>query len=376
MCGGLGFTILLEFGNDPAIPQYTATARIYQPCVNITIRALYSAAPHLYHLVVNQALTDRDINRPQVRYITVPAADTGQRIDNFLVKHLKGAPTSLIYRLLRRGEIRVNKGRVKPTYRIQAEDEVRIPPIRLAGRDKLDPPPALCESIKQSVIFENERCMVINKPSGVPAHGGSGVPYGVAETVKAIWPDQYLQLVHRLDRGTSGCLLLAKDGAALRELQDNIHEMTKQYICLVRGYLDKTDITATYKLAADREDGEKYVRVAADDDLSAKTAITHFKQLMVYNTTLGRIALLQATLETGRTHQIRVHAQALGHPLAGDDRYGHRKFNRDLAKLGIKRLCLHAQHLGFTLDGKAYKVEAPVDERWASNIEKLKLLKP
>ncbi len=290
-----------------------------------------------------------------VRHLTVDEESAGQRLDNFLFRELKGVPKTHIYRIMRSGEVRRNKGRVGADDRVQAGDVLRIPPIRLSERaeeKQLNPAPAR----QFPVIFEDEAFLAIDKPAGVAVHGGSGVSFGVIEQMRQARPDaRLLELVHRLDRETSGLLLIAKKKSALKALQDQFREREtgKTYLALVKGawparlkVLDQP--LHKYLLA----DGERRVKVTTKDDPDGMHSVTLVKvaMRMPVSSTLASVlpeglSLLEVTIKTGRTHQIRVHLANAGHPIAGDDKYGDFELNRQLARAGLKRMFLHAWRL-------------------------------
>jgi 23S rRNA pseudouridine955/2504/2580 synthase len=306
---------------------------------------------------------------PAAKLVTVDADQHGQRIDNFLARILKGVPKSHIYRVLRKGEVRVNKGRVKPEYRVQAGDQVRVPPVRVAERDTARVPDDLCQRLEAAILYEDGDVLVLDKPSGLAVHAGSGLRFGVIEALRQSRPQlSFLELVHRLDRETSGCLLLAKNRPALNALHDQLREgrMEKRYLALVSGHWQggKRSVSAPLRKNTVRG-GERMV--AVDD--SGKEARTHFT--LVQN--LGDAALVEALIDTGRTHQIRVHAAHIGHPLAGDDKYGDEDFNRRMRAHGLKRLFLHAQALAFQRPGGQGEihVSAPLGEDLKQVLESL-----
>lgn len=282
----------------------------------------------------------------QVQLVEIAAERDGQRIDNFLINELKDLPRSRIYRLLRKGEIRVNKKRTKPTYRIQAGDVVRLPPLqRAVERPRpTEINPQLAASLRLATVWESNQLLVLNKPSGMAVHGGSGVSLGVIEALRLLYPEQKsLELVHRLDRETSGCLLITKKRAMLRHLHAELQagRVDKTYLALVQGqwprHLQQVDAPLRKN---ELVSGERMVSV----DRSGKAARTMFRVRQRF----ADCTLLEVKPITGRTHQIRVHARHMGHPLAGDSKYGSRDFNQQLRKLGLKRLFLHAQSLRFT----------------------------
>ena len=282
--------------------------------------------------------------QPQAQFVTIDEEEAGQRIDNYLLRVCKGVPKSHIYRILRSGEVRVNKGRIDQLYRLEGGDVVRIPPVRLAEKSAAAAPAA-----EFAIVFEDAHLLVIDKPAGVAVHGGSGVSFGVIEQLRASRPDaKFLELVHRLDRDTSGLLLLAKKRSALVSLHEQMREgMTdKRYLVLVHG--DWKNARQHIKLALHKyttADGERRVAVQADG-LASHTV---FSLLRKYE----RFALLEAELKTGRTHQIRVHLSASGFAIAGDDKYGDFALNRALLKAdstrgALKRMFLHAHQITFS----------------------------
>lgn len=307
----------------------------------------------------------------RVEFVTVGPDQDGQRIDNFLLRHLKGVPKTLIYRILRKGEVRVNKGRIKPDYRVQTGDEIRIPPIRRSETEKRAPSNRNLSALHDRILYEDERILIINKPAGMAVHGGSGVSHGVIETMRHWRTDlHYLELVHRLDRETSGCLILAKKRSALRQLHELLREseVEKRYLALVKGPWPHgvKRVEAGLRKNVLRS-GERMVNV--DDE--GKVSISTFYPLAV-----GKLAsLMEIHIETGRTHQIRVHAAHLGHPLAGDEKYGDKAFNQQMHAMGLTRLFLHARSLAFTLEEphKSIAVNAPLDKDLELILEKLGL---
>ena len=307
---------------------------------------------------------------PKVQYLVVKEDSEGQRIDNFLLSRLKGVPKSWIYRVLRRGEVRVNKGRVKPTRRLALGDRVRIPPIRTASENQAKPGEGLRQLIDDSVLFEDEQLLVVNKPSGVAVHGGSGVSHGVIEVMRDLRPEaSYLELAHRLDRDTSGCLMLAKKRSALQQLQklQLAGKVEKRYLALLTGRWKKGRVTVDVPLQKNTlKSGERVVRV----DPKGKAAITHFEVLQRFEDSM----LVEARLETGRTHQIRVHAQHQGSPIAGDPKYASDEQNQMLRHLGLNRLFLHAWRLSFPWEGRkgGYRFEAPLPQELQLVLDRLK----
>lgn len=297
--------------------------------------------------------------RPAPELVEIGPQHEGQRIDNFLTAYLKGVPKSFIYRVLRRGEVRVNKGRAKPTYRLQAGDKVRIPPVRRAEpREKSAPGRKLVALINHSILYEDEGLVILNKPAGIAVHGGSGVSFGVIEILRAARPQApFLELVHRLDRDTSGCLIIAKKRSHLRYLHKLLREegMEKRYQALVKGPWHGGQRRVTAPLRRNiLQSGERLVKVEAE----GKPSQTLFRPLKRWT----EATLVEAVPMTGRTHQIRVHAAHLGQPIAGDEKYGDTAFNRAMQEKGLRRLFLHAAALRFTMaDGQCIAVSAPLD---------------
>jgi len=304
-----------------------------------------------------QTATSPDV--PQgVRQVEIGPERDGQRIDNALVTLLKGVPKSMIYRLLRTGQVRVNGKRAKPDTRLSQGDILRIPPVRMAERPPEEgAPQAALAAVADTVIFEDKHFLVIDKPSGMASHGGSGVSFGAIELLRQARPKDHLELVHRLDRDTSGVLVFARTRAGLTGLQAAIRagEVTKQYLCLLVGHPQKAkfDVNAPLKKFV-LQGGERMVRVADD----GKPSLTFFREMEQYT----GARLMQATLGTGRTHQIRVHAAHIGHPLAGDTKYGDKEANKRFREKGLHRLFLHASNLSFELDGRAYGFSAPLPD--------------
>lgn len=287
------------------------------------------------------------LNKQPVHYCIIEKQQADQRIDNFLLTQLRTVPKSHIYRLLRKGEVRVNKKRIKPSYRLQENDSIRIPPLQITPQVKnYCPSDKLITLLKNSVLFEDEDLLIINKPSGIPVHGGSGIQGGVVNALRYIYPEmKFLELAHRLDRETSGCLILAKKRSVLREIHELLRQgkVTKIYQLLVLGRWPAEKTTVELSLLKNQiRSGERMVKVTDE----GKHSITHFKPLHYYSCA----TLLEANLATGRTHQIRVHTSYYGHPVAGDEKYGDKAFNRLTDKLGCKRLFLHAIDLSFALD--------------------------
>ena len=301
--------------------------------------------------------------RLKATWLEVGEESASQRIDNFLLRHLKGVPKSHVYRVVRSGEVRVNSGRVKPEYRLQVGDKVRVPPVRIS-----ESKPAKARPLNLPVVFEDAALIVIDKPSGIAVHGGSGVSYGVIESLRAERPlAKFLELAHRLDRDTSGLLLVSKKRSALVELHRMFRdgEVDKAYLAVVKGSWDRKETEI-------RESLHKYVnaqgerRVSVQED--GKTAVTKVKPIK----TAAEASLLELRLMTGRTHQIRVHLAHAGHPVLGDDKYGDFPLNRALAKEGVKRLFLHAFRLSLRhpLQGEKLSFESKLPPEMAGFVKK------
>lgn len=307
-----------------------------------------------------------EIPVPGVQKVAVPADREGQRLDNFLATRLKGVPKSLIYRLLRTGQVRVNGKRVKPDRRLVAGDEVRLPPVRTAERETAAPPPEQAERVEATIIHEDRDFLVIDKPSGVASHGGSGVSFGAIELLRAARPRDTLELVHRLDRDTSGVLVLARRRSALTALQTEIREgrVSKHYLALLEGRLPQARLTVDAPLRKSvLQGGERMVRVDPD----GKPSRSHLLQLEQY----ADATFTQIALETGRTHQIRVHCAHIGHPLAGDEKYGSREFNRRMREAGLRRLFLHAARFEFSIGERSYGFSAPLPDALREVLDRL-----
>lgn len=337
----------------------------FRPSVPIDNPALYSWQRLGYDRAMKATTSS------SVQLLDISAEDAGQRIDNFLSRILKGVPKGHIYRIMRKGEVRVNRGRVKPEYRLQAGDVVRVPPVRTATRAEIDAPPAkVAQALEASILYEDKRFLIINKPSGMAVHGGSGLSFGVIEALRKLRPqDHFLELAHRLDRDTSGCLLLAKKRSALRSFQELLRNdgVSKTYLALVQGTWGggRREVNAPL-LKNTLRSGERVVRVHPD----GKSSRSIFSPLQK-----GPLAsLMEVELITGRTHQVRVHAQHSGHPIAGDEKYGQDSYNRQMRDYGLKRLFLHARELRFADEqapGGEICVRAPLDKGLRTTLEKL-----
>ncbi|WP_025820645.1 23S rRNA pseudouridine(955/2504/2580) synthase RluC [Shewanella marina] len=312
-------------------------------------------------------------NPIQVQFVTIDEDHFEQRIDNFLLTFLKGVPKSMIYRIIRKGEVRVNKKRIKPEYKLQIDDVVRVPPVRIAEKDERKAPSKNLTKVSQledRIVYEDKHLIVLNKPAGIAVHGGSGVDYGVIEALRSLRPQQkFLELVHRLDKDTSGVLLVAKKRSALKHMHDQLRhkKMQKDYQALVRGEWQSNDKAVKAPLLKiTLKSGERIVRVNKE----GKESETRFKIMQRYQ----GCTLVQASPVTGRTHQIRVHCQYTGHPIACDDKYSEQKFDDSMRSLGLARLFLHAAQLRFTHPDteEVMTVKAPLDENLIEVLGKLK----
>jgi 23S rRNA pseudouridine955/2504/2580 synthase len=309
-------------------------------------------------------------NKPPVRYVEVDPEYEGQRIDNYLLNHLKGVPKTHIYRILRKGEVRVNKKRAQPSYRVQAGDLIRIPPVKVAApTEKSAPPPKLMDLLASRILYEDKYLLIINKPSGIAVHGGSGVKLGLVEALRSMYPKlPHLELAHRLDADTSGCLVLAKKRGILKEMHDLFREgkVTKIYLALTRGHWTKAELRVEVPLFKNQlAGGERIVKVHPE----GKPSLTVFTPIETY----ANATLVEADLYTGRTHQIRVHTQYRKHSIAGDEKYGDKEFNKDMRQLGLKRLFLHSHKVEFYLASQELKVSvtAPLDDDLKEHLDKL-----
>ncbi|HBO37234.1 MAG TPA: 23S rRNA pseudouridine(955/2504/2580) synthase RluC [Pasteurellaceae bacterium] len=324
--------------------------------------------------VYDSKSTEKNTNQT-VRMLTITEDEAGQRIDNYLISKLKGVPKSLVYRILRKGEVRINKGRIKPDYKLQNGDVIRIPPIRISEKEQ---PPISNKlnkvaQLERQIIFEDDYLLVINKPPGIAVHGGSGLSFGIIEALRSLRPDaRFLELVHRLDRDTSGVLLVAKKRSALRNLHEQLRIKTvqKEYLALVRGHWQShcKSIQAPL-LKNELASGERIVRV----NEQGKPSETRFSIEERY----ANATLIKASPITGRTHQIRVHTQYAGHPIALDDKYGDKEFDRKMADLGLDRLFLHALTICFVhpKSGETLRLSAPLDPKMKGILQQLRLEK-
>lgn len=300
------------------------------------------------------------LNKTRVAYCLISADQAGQRIDNFLMTQLKGVPRSRIYRLLRKGEVRVNKKRVSAFYRLEQDDSVRLPPLFLKEKAQHAPPSQVTTALlAERILYEDDNLLIINKPSGMSVHAGNTVRVGVVEALRHLYPKLVnMELAHRLDSETSGCLVLAKKKKILREIHALLREgkVNKIYWALTKGKWKRSEYHVNLPLHKDYRDGGKHVVEVRRD---GKSALTVFAPLQIFE----EASLMEVKLMTGRTHQIRVHAAYQGHPLAGDDRYGDEAFNKLARERGLKRLFLHSRSIEFTLPSlnQLIKVEASLD---------------
>ena len=314
---------------------------------------------------------ERIINS-SVKMLTISEDESGQRIDNYLLAKLKGVPKSLIYRIVRKGEVRVNKGRIKPEYKLQTGDIVRVPPVRVAEKNDASISKNLNKvaALENQILFEDDCLIVLNKPSGIAVHGGSGLNFGVIEALRALRPEaRFLELVHRLDRDTSGILLIAKKRSALRNLHEQLRVKTvqKDYLALVRGqWQSHIKVVQAPLLKNELSSGERIVRVSEQ----GKPSETRFSIEERYT----NATLVKASPVTGRTHQIRVHTQYAGHPIALDDKYGDKDFDKQMSELGLNRLFLHAFSIRFEhpKNGETLRFNAPLDHKMKAILQKLR----
>lgn len=306
-----------------------------------------------------------------VQMVEIESDFSGQRVDNFLITRLKGVPKSVIYRVLRKGEVRINKKRIKPDYKLQAGDQLRIPPITVRKQpDAVSNQLAVVKQLEQCILFEDEHLIILNKPSGMAVHGGSGLSFGVIEALRSLRPDaRHLELVHRLDRDTSGCLMIAKKRSVLRHIHQQLRDKTveKKYHALVAGDWPAKLRKVTEPLRKNTlQSGERMVRV---DHAEGKESETRFRILQRYQ----QGTLVEAFPVTGRTHQIRVHTACKGHAIACDDKYGDAAFTELMQQRGLKRLFLHAYSLRLMHPSSetTLSVEAPLDAELSAALQQL-----
>jgi len=313
---------------------------------------------------------ETDSGKSRVQFVLVDEESSGQRLDNFLMRHTRGVPRTRLYRALRKGEVRVNKGRVKADYRVVAGDSVRIPPLQQASAGATGAAPArMADRVSRQVVHEDDDLLVINKPSGLAVHGGSGLSFGLIETLRQQRPQaRYLELVHRLDRDTSGLIMIAKRAAVLRELHRQLREkhIDKRYLALVAGQWPQRQQRVEAPLEKNvLLSGERMVKVSE----AGKRAITEFRVLERF----GDATLVEARPITGRTHQIRVHALHVGCPLLGDDKYESERSATVTRQLGLKRLFLHAASLQLRLfDQPQLRLEAALEQKLENALDKLR----
>ena len=318
-----------------------------------------AAYDHQLGAIVDNYRVMNELSKDAVSWLRIDADSAGQRIDNFLARVLKGVPKSHLYRILRTGEVRVNKGRVGAETRLREGDLVRVPPVRISERAEHERNHVPKSAPRLTTLYEDEAIVAVDKPAGLAVHGGSGISYGLIEQLREARDEKFLELVHRLDRDTSGVILLAKKRSALVALHEQLRsgDFDKRYLVLVRGRWPDAKRTVRLPLHkfATRE-GERRVRV----DEGGREAETVFYRRRAWSRLAPPLALLEAELRTGRTHQIRVHLSHLGYPLAGDDKYGDYAWNKMLAKEGLKRMFLHACKLSFEhpVSGRTITVES------------------
>ncbi len=307
-----------------------------------------------------------------VQHIEIGEKHKGQRLDNFLLCQLKGVPKTHIYKIVRKGEVRVNKGRTKHVYKLKLGDVVRIPPVRyqIVADKSIKPNQHVSRQVLKSVIYEDNDLLVLNKPAGIAVHGGSGIQYGVIDVLRFLFPEApFLELVHRLDRATSGCLVVAKNRLILIELHELLkgnHQIEKCYQTLVKGRWNRNKYLIDIPLINDEKQGVRAAKKGEKGSKEAKTSVT-------LNKNFREMTLLDIVLLTGRTHQIRVHAASLGFPVAGDEKYGDFSFNKNLRRHGLKRMFLHAYSLKFKLKqtGKQYHIIAQLPEELQNYLTRL-----
>ncbi len=321
-------------------------------------------------------MSEKHVVSHGVSYNTANEDDAGQRLDNYLARVLKGVPRSMLYRILRRGEVRVNKGRVSPSYKLQVGDVIRIPPVTVTEGPVTIPSSNLhlVQDLNNRILFENEDLLVVDKPAGLAAHGGSGIEFGLIEALRALKPEQrFLELAHRLDKETSGCLIVAKRRSALRNLHEQFRQriVKKRYLTLVPGKWDRRVHLVDAPLVRNElRSGERMVEVSFKKGAPSSTGydVVEF---------LNGATLMAAMPHTGRTHQIRVHSAYVKHPVGGDEKYGDKEFNAYLKEIGLKRMFLHAFKITFInpADGKMLKVEAPLPEELENAVAALRIKK-
>jgi len=308
-----------------------------------------------------------------VRHFEVEEGEAGQRLDKYLARRLGDVPRTRIFRIIRKGEVRVNGRRAGPDARLSVNDRVRVPPVweqaeQGEARAQRGPPAAMVQAIERAIVQETDRLLVLDKPAGIAVHGGSGISFGVIEALRALKPGEPLELVHRLDRDTSGCLLVARDAPTLRTVHALLRDgqCDKRYLVLIAGKWDLGQKRIDVPLRTDtRVGGERTVRA----DASGKPSVSEFRPVQFF----GKLAtLMEVALHTGRTHQIRVHATYAGHPVAGDEKYGDAQFNARLRELGLTRMFLHAHSMSFEWPhGGTFSASAPLPPELSSVLDQL-----
>jgi 23S rRNA pseudouridine955/2504/2580 synthase len=301
-----------------------------------------------------------------VQLVKVSEDHDGQRLDNFLTARLKGLPRSAVYRIIRTGQVRINGGRCKPSTRLDEGDEVRIPPARIQESGKATVSDQVCKQIRDAVLFQDGELLVINKPSGMAVHAGSGLPWGLIDVVRQMHPGEYCELAHRLDRETSGCLVLARSGKALKHLTGLFRDgqVKKLYFCLLEGEMGESKIEVDAPLKKVQVGAERQIEV----NVEGKSALTRFRQLHLF----AGSTYAEAELLTGRTHQIRVHARHIGLPLAGESRYASNESVKKWKKMGLHRIFLHAHSLSFkSQSGEILDFHAPLPENLKAVLDRL-----
>jgi 23S rRNA pseudouridine955/2504/2580 synthase len=301
-----------------------------------------------------------------VRLVSISQDQHGQRLDNYLVGRLKGVPRAAVYRMIRTGQVRINGGRCKPASRLAEGDEVRIPPVHVHEPGKSTVSERICEQIRQAIAYQDGELIVVDKPSGMAVHSGSGLPWGLIDVVRQIFPDQYVELVHRIDRETSGLVVLARSGEALRHMTRQFRDgaVKKHYLCLLNGQLGEALVCVDAPLKEIQVAGEK--RITAGDE--GKQAKTQFRLLQRFDD----CTYVEAELFTGRTHQIRAHAKHLAMPLAGDEKYAAARSLKAWKKRGLKRVFLHAHRLAFLAPGgKRLELSSPLPAQLRKVLEAL-----
>ena len=321
-------------------------------------------------------MAEKELVSHSVTYQTANENDEGQRLDNYLARNLKGVPRSMIYRILRRGEVRVNKGRVSPSYKLKEGDVIRIPPVTVTEGPVTIPSSNLhlVQDLRNRILFENEDLLVVEKTAGLSAHGGSGIEFGLIEALRALMPEQrFLELAHRLDKETSGCLIVAKRRSALRHLHEQFRQriVKKRYITLVPGKWDRrVQLVDAPLIRNELRSGERMVEVNFKKGAPSSTGFDVIEFL-------DGATLMAAMPHTGRTHQIRVHCAYVKHPVGGDDKYGDKEFNERLKSLGLKRMFLNAAKVTFLnpKDNSVLKIEGPMPEEFEQALKLLRIKK-